>query len=1098
MRRNYLIAACLLLGTTLNAQIPYVNSGEVITAGVEFYDKGEYKKALEQYRQVNESDTNYALALYEQVITLNADSSFEAAGNLALDALKLPDCDKRRLLLALAASYDYRGKSDSALLVYDSMIVLYPHDHQAWYEKGVIFHNKKDYDKAVDCYQRALILNPGHFLSHYALGLSYTLQGRLTEAFIAYQSSLLMTTNANSAKRIVGLMQSISIGTDEMAGFYKNKDEKYSHPLFDDIDQLVNAKVALSKKYELDMTFKDDAFRQAHLIMEQLKYDARDSNFVMQYYVPLYTDLFKNDNFENCMLLMYSGYGYESIDNMAKKRTKQIGELKTTVFPYFSKIRATRELDYVKRQTAKGLYHYYADNGVLIVGNSVGEGDDLYYTGDVVVYRNDFTLRNRGRENDKGKKVGWWTSYYANGNLSLKDFYVDGVAVDTAWNYYQNGNLNMITIRDKKGTAKAEYEYDVNGWLSVIRKVTGENSVEESSFYSNGQLIVLEKYEDRKLKDGVYKVYYRSGKLKKLVTKKGNVDDGPCKFYYENGRINDSCSYVNGKLEGPYLTFSETGKLLSKYVYKNGKIDGIAEKYYEDGKLKEKDVWKNGKETEIYRYNTAGKLYQTLELDDNILYHIKSYSEDGKVLTDLEDKKGLHKYQLIFDNGNTSVDIMTNSEGQREGKQTYYYGTGAKSDVSEYNDDNLDGVSLTYHRNGRLKSEDFYVNDARDGYHKFYHDNGVLGEEGWYKAGQKQGLWRFYYTNGKLNEEKYFLNDQQDGISRSYNRNAEIQNKFHYSKGTLLSRVCYDTAGVKCDSVFYKTPPASYTLTHWQNKPRFVDNSFSMKHNFLDGPYTTWFINGNIQSQTYYHDQQEDSTNTYYFPDGKVKFKGAYKNGEKTGDWQYYNELGQLTAEDKFTIERNETVTKIYSAGNVRIVYRYINGRKDSAQLYFGAKNKLAFIMYYDDGDFVGYTYAGKDGKMLPQIKVKNGTAKFTTYYADGHKSGEVETEQNLFKNRFVVYYDNDKIAEERTYNGSGVDGFIKRYNQEGKMIYSAEYKDDANIGATETFDDAGNLLISTSFSDDIVHGLTTVVDPATHTPRQYYYHYGVLTSTNK
>lgn len=46
---KYIVAGCLLIGATAKAQIPYVESGKAITAGIGFYDKQEYKKALEQY-----------------------------------------------------------------------------------------------------------------------------------------------------------------------------------------------------------------------------------------------------------------------------------------------------------------------------------------------------------------------------------------------------------------------------------------------------------------------------------------------------------------------------------------------------------------------------------------------------------------------------------------------------------------------------------------------------------------------------------------------------------------------------------------------------------------------------------------------------------------------------------------------------------------------------------------------------------------------------------------------------------------------------------------------------------------------------------------
>src|SRR6185437_5783362 len=98
---KYPLVICLLFSITSRSQsqIPYVDSKELLTKGIEFYDKGEYKKSVEQYRQIHECDTNYALSRYEMGLSLTADTAYEEAKAVILDALKLHYGNKRGLLL---------------------------------------------------------------------------------------------------------------------------------------------------------------------------------------------------------------------------------------------------------------------------------------------------------------------------------------------------------------------------------------------------------------------------------------------------------------------------------------------------------------------------------------------------------------------------------------------------------------------------------------------------------------------------------------------------------------------------------------------------------------------------------------------------------------------------------------------------------------------------------------------------------------------------------------------------------------------------------------------------------------------------------------
>lgn len=1098
MYRHLILAITILLSLNSEGQIPYIDSKDLLTRGVELYQQGDYKKSIDLYTQVNECDTNYATAVYEEVLSLEADSSFEAAKKLGWSGLKLQNIDRRKMFLAIAAAYDYLQNPDSALVIYDSVMKLFPNDNQPYYEEGILYFRKKLYDKALGYFQRSLIMNPNHFNSHYMSGTIYALQGRLSEALIAYETSLLMTQNADLAKKSISLISSITDETDEVVKLYHNKGEQYNDPIFDEIDQLVNSKLALSKDYKLKIGINDNIFRQLQVVIEKLKYDPADTSFVMQYYVPLLTDIYSKDMFESYLLLAFSDYGFESVDNLAKKKSKEIAEVKNIIFPYFNKIQSTSELNYNKRLKTTAKYHFYPSENLIVIGNAADNGKEQYVTGDVTMLRSNHTLLAKGHFNDAGKKDGKWTRYYSSGVISSKEFYVNDNERDTSYSYYGNGNLSRISTRDKDGNVNAEYEYNYSGWLSEVRRKLSDKIVEETSYYLNGQKEVTIIYEGGNIKDGNYTFYHKNGKAKKQCITKDGKFSGAVKVYFDNGTLNEEANYTKGTLDGPYVSYYESGQLKEKYSYNNGKEDGPYEEYYENGKLSEKGIYNKGKKDELTKYSKTGKIYAVMSLGSNIPVKIKFTDEDNKVIFNEENKKGLYNYRLFYPSGNKSVDMKISDKGYRDGSLTFYYNTGAKSEVSNYKEGNLEGTSISYYKDGKVKDEEHYANDHLDGYYKSYYNNGTIQQEGWYKEGKKQGLWKYYYVNGKLKNEKYFLNDEFNGYYKDYNTNGEMTDKYMYSYGSVVAHACYDTTGALTDSIVYNRGNGHYKFTYCQSKPLAI-MEYGTKYSLIDGPFIIRYANDAIREQSFFKNDYKDSLSISYYPDGTLHSKGLFINGNKVGKWEYYNEVGELTLEENY--DKNgylDGKKKGYACKSLHVEYNLKKGSRDGAQNYYGENGRIAFILFYDDGDLTGYTYEGKDGKMLPTIKVKNGTANILTYYSNGQKSGEANFEQNMINGTLRIYYSNGQLAEERNLKGFDLNGPFKRYNPDGKLVYDLTYKDDEAEGIERSYDKDGNLIISASYNTGDYNGPTIVTNASTKKTSTYNYHYGQLTSVTQ
>ena len=1086
------VAFTLLFHPTRSfAQIPYIDSHEVLVNGIEQFEKGEYKKALEFYNQVHECDTNYAVAIYEKTNCLLADSSFEASKKLALIGPQLKDADKRGFLLELGNAYDFTDKADSALMIYDSMMKLYPNDNQAYYETGVTYARQKKYDLAAAYLQRSVVINPYDVRSHYLLGSIYLLQGRLSEAMMALETSLLMAKNIDAARSSIRAISGIVEETDEVNKAYSEKKEKYSNAVYDDIDQIVNAKLALNKDYKLKMELDDNIFRQSQVIMEKLRFDPSDTTFTMQYYVPFYTELFKKEMLEGYMLLIFSNFEIASIDAQAKRNKSEVAEVHDYVFPYFTQIQSTRELNYNKRKDMEGRYHFFPSDNFYLVGKLAKLNGKDIVQGHVSVYRNDHSKTSEGDYTEDGKLTGLWRYYYSTGELKAINIFRNDTLIDTAKDYYGNGNMRKLTIYDNLGNTTELFTYSYKGPLEVNRKLIKDNEYDETNWYANGQQKNKLKYRGNDVQDGSYTFYHENGVVEKVVPVKDGKASGAFKRYYDNGRVSSSTVFADGDVEGLDTDYYENGNLKSISNYHKGKQEGPYTEYYDNGVISETGTYNKGKKDGLsINYDRHSHKYVEMELDDYVPVSIKYFDADNKIYYSKEDKHGLDKYALYHTNGNKATDMSIDSKGLRDGIVSFYYYSGSKNSEATYAHGNLEGLDVSYYKNGRKKSEMTYKNDELDGYYKSYHENGTLDDEGWYKAGSKQGLWKTYYVNGKLSYEGYYLDNALNGYTKNYNINGEPKYKEIYESGMLIGVVMYDSVGKAYDSTRYDKGNGLYTL-HYQNGIAYFQAA--MKGGLCQGPFTKKYFNGSLHETGSFNFGSRDNIDVMYFPNGVKQFEGTYNNGKNIGNWKYYNEAGELVDETRFDKDGNIKSRQSYASGMLRIDYNYLDGEKDSAQIYYGDDGKVALVLYYDTGDLEGYAYEGKDGKLVPKIPLKSGSGKVMAYYSNGKKSAEAEYVENMIRGTQKIFYSNGNLAEERNCVGNELDGAFKRYNQDGKLIYELDYTSGEENGIENTYDKNGVKMISKPFYFGEPHGTATVTDPATHATKTYIYRYGDL-----
>ena len=171
-----------------------------------------------------------------------------------------------------------------------------------------------------------------------------------------------------------------------------------------------------------------------------------------------------------------------------------------------------------------------------------------------------------------------------------------------------------------------------------------------------------------------------------------------------------------------------------------------------------------------------------------------------------------------------------------------------------------------------------YFKDAaltmKDGPFMLYHPKRVPAQSGYFKDNTADGPWKSWYSNGQLKNEGILVNNHFSGVWKAW-----------YENGHLMSERSYQyTDSSNGTPVHQHSPAASIEK---------VLDDFTPEGK-LEGPCTSFYENGNKESEVNYHNDSLTGTCRWYRLNGNASSKELYVNGRVT-DLECYDEDGRLT-----------------------------------------------------------------------------------------------------------------------------------------------------------------------------------------------------------
>jgi antitoxin component YwqK of YwqJK toxin-antitoxin module len=454
--------------------------------------------------------------------------------------------------------------------------------------------------------------------------------------------------------------------------------------------------------------------------------------------------------------------------------------------------------------------------------------------------------------------------------------------------------------------------------------------------YPNGN-ISSEGYIRNGKPDGFWKSYYVTGVLKSEGKRTSFLLDSIWAFYDQAGDTTEKISYLLGKRNGYHIRYQKDAVnglyIHSSELYAGDRKEGTARIFYPEGKIRQTIPYVNGKKDGLSReYDREGKIITLLEYnndflisrerinhtdasglkqgewldfypgggirternyrDDQLHGYYKEYDERGKLLV-----------TLLYENGKvTGTDIDNSAEIDIEnryddaGKLIYSgpFREGTPVGIHrEYNPDGTVKNSRIFNDNGLLISEGIvdeegnrkgpwkdyspsetitaegmYTDSRRTGIWKFYNPAGKLEQAGSYSNGRIDGTWRWYYPEGELLREEDYYQGRRDGMYTEYTRTGEIIAQGAYADGERNGEWKVTTGD--------NTEEGTYLL------------------GLRDGEWKSWYPNGKIRFRGDYKQGNPEGHHVIYYDNGRPKEDRYYKNGFRNRTWKKYNEIGEV------------------------------------------------------------------------------------------------------------------------------------------------------------------------------------------------------------
>ena len=1073
-------------------KVPFIDYDNIVEEVTNFANEDKHDKVLESLNKISKNDSTYCAILTSKSYYLILQEKYKEAIEISDEGLLLDCLSDSQLFLTMnkGVALEKLERYQEAIDLYDKGLELFPANHKLWFNKATCYEKMEDIPKAIDAYQKVILINPLYRNAHLFLGNICYKQNLTTQALMCYNMALLSEPDSERGFALLKYLNEAFSGKNENEA---NDDLVVSDDdeAFEDIDLILDNRIALSDKYKIDHAIDIALVKQSHAMLEQLEDFEGNGGFWDKRYVPIYKWIKDNDKFEDFVYtLAYSVKNKKLMKLIAKKTdnvTTFIAELISKTYEVMSP--QSNMID----GTEKEINNYYSELVLQAEGQMKGETS----VGDWVFYDENGKTTGKGAYNDKGEREGKWTWFHDNGKPKESATYTNGSLNGENKSWYDNGKP-YISTNIKDGKFEGEYLFYLSTGALKQRKYFKADELDGKylAYFNVGEAIPefdVDYKSDKAQNDALE--FYANGDVYSKIEFKDGERNGLETNYYWNKQKSVEATYTDNALNGPYTKYHSNGQISQQGQSVDGYFDGMWKTFYLDGTLEKELEYDEGDLTGLYKvFDTDGKPHYEFEYRRGEILSYKYFDKAGEILTENRKKGGKFYFKGYYANGNIMSEGKYNIKGGKMGEWKFFDSNGVLTEKGEYEEDLAIGTHTEYHTNGEVYNISQFENGDLTGYYEAFHFNGKLQTQGWYKDGYQHGEWRFYYIDGTLSHISFYHKGEALGKQQIFGVNGKLVKETHYKYGTITKEVRYNQNSDLNQTIDYANAKQKYTLVvkHLNgSKKQEIDFVNDLKH----GNYKNYNFDGSLNITGSYVNDQQNGEWIWRFANGDTKYKETYLNGSEVGQSLRYYENGQIEDESYYQYGlKHGTWVSYFEDGKIDTKTIYIKGNQHGRKEFHSQSGHLQIVRFYNHGTLIGYSYldaSGTEKEMIPIIKetaiieaffdngkpsrtmeYKNGqlVGNYKSFYYSGALENELTYKADEYNGDYIDYYEDGTIKQKSKYYFGELDGLTTKNYSNGKPKEVINYKTGERQGECKIYNESGQLTKTEYYFDGSVY----------------------------
>lgn len=369
------------------------------------------------------------------------------------------------------------------------------------------------------------------------------------------------------------------------------------------------------------------------------------------------------------------------------------------------------------------------------------------------------------------------------------------------------------------------------------------------------------------------------------------------------------------------------------------------------------------------------------------------------------------------------------------------------------------GYQKFYFRNGSLSSEGTMRDGKPDGYWKSYYENGTIKSEGNRKNFQIDSIWKFYNENGKEILEVTYLNGKKNGIKTSWLDKETIRENFVNDVKEGFTRYYFEDGRLKSEIPFVKG------LEQGIGKEYSHDGNIIMITEYKKG-----FVVDRMKINRRDKDNLKQGKWCEFYPSGNIRQEGNYRDDKKDGYFKEYAENGDLISVTKYVddikeeeaaeIKKLEVRNDYYPGGKVKSSGTFKDGVAEGIYREFDTSGVVTGSKIFHNGILTAEGIILDDGSRQGHWKefFPDSSLRSEGEYKDGKPVGE-----------WKYFYQNGKLEQAGRYTSGGkLTGVWKWFYETGNLMREEEYRNGVLDGTHTEYDEDGKVIEQ----GDYVNGL--------------------------